>query len=90
MWLPLLLLGVKPFRAALDEKILLARYFHREIAAAGFEVGPSPDLSIVTFRWARLRERMRRAECRCIPTPSTQVRVGLTTGSPRPAPLREW
>jgi glutamate/tyrosine decarboxylase-like PLP-dependent enzyme len=52
MWLPLMLLGAKPFRAALDEKILLARYFHREIAAAGFEVGPSPDLSIVTFLWA--------------------------------------
>ncbi len=52
MWLPLMLLGVKPFRAALDEKLLLARYFHRQIAAAGFEVGPDPDLSIVTFRWA--------------------------------------
>lgn len=52
MWLPLLLLGVKPFRAALDEKLLLARYFHREIARAGFEVGPEPDLSIATFRWA--------------------------------------
>lgn len=52
MWLPLMLLGTKPFSAALDEKHLLARYFHREIAAAGFEAGPSPDLSIVTFRWA--------------------------------------
>lgn len=53
MWLPLVLLGVKPFRAALDEKLLLARYFRQEIAARGFEVGPPPDLSIVTFRWAR-------------------------------------
>jgi aromatic-L-amino-acid decarboxylase len=52
MWLPLVLLGVKPFRAALDEKLLLARYFRQEIAARGFEVGPPPDLSIVTFRWA--------------------------------------
>ena len=52
MWLPLILLGTKPFQAALDEKLLLARYFHREVQALGFEVGPDPDLSIVTFRWA--------------------------------------
>jgi glutamate/tyrosine decarboxylase-like PLP-dependent enzyme len=52
MWLPLLLLGTKPFAAALDEKLLLARYFHAEIGKLGFEVGPFPDLSIVTFRWA--------------------------------------
>jgi glutamate/tyrosine decarboxylase-like PLP-dependent enzyme len=53
MWLPLVLFGVKPFRAALDEKLLLARYFRQEIEQHGFEVGPPPDLSIVTFRWAR-------------------------------------
>ena len=52
MWLPLVLLGTGPFRAALEEKLLLARYFREEIAAAGFEVGPPPDLSIVTYRWA--------------------------------------
>jgi aromatic-L-amino-acid/L-tryptophan decarboxylase len=52
MWLPLVLLGTKPFRAALDEKLLLARYFHREIRSLGFEAGPPPDLSVVTFRWA--------------------------------------
>jgi aromatic-L-amino-acid decarboxylase len=51
MWLPLILLGTKPFEAALDEKLLLARYFYQEIQALGFEVGPAPDLSIVTFRW---------------------------------------
>lgn len=50
MWLPLILLGTKPFAAALEEKLLLAQYFHREIAKRGFEAGPSPDLSIVTFR----------------------------------------
>jgi len=53
MWLPLVLLGVKPFRAALDEKLLLARYFRQEIERHGFEVGPPPELSIVTFRSAR-------------------------------------
>ena len=52
MWLPLILLGTKPFEAALEEKLLLARYFHQEIQALGFEAGPSPDLSIVTFRWS--------------------------------------
>jgi len=52
MWLPLIVLGVKPFRAALEEKLLLARYFYEEAQKIGFEVGPSPDLSIVTFRWA--------------------------------------
>jgi len=52
MWLPLMVLGTAPFRAALDEKLLLARHFRAEAAALGFEVGPEPDLSVVTFRWA--------------------------------------
>lgn len=52
MWLPLVLLGTRPFQAALEEKLLLARYFHREIRAAGFAVGSPPELSVVTFRWA--------------------------------------
>jgi len=51
MWLPLHLLGVAPFRAAVSEKIWLARYFHHEVAQIpGIEVGPYPDLSVVTFR----------------------------------------
>jgi len=52
MWLPLVLLGTKPFRAALEEKLLLARYFYREVQALGFAVGPEPELSVVTYRWA--------------------------------------
>ncbi|MBA3317130.1 MAG: aminotransferase class V-fold PLP-dependent enzyme [Gemmatimonadales bacterium] len=52
MWLPLVLLGTRPFSAALEEKLLLARYFYEEIGRAGFELGPAPDLSIVTYRWA--------------------------------------
>ena len=52
MWFPLRLFGLAPFRAALSEKIWLARYFHREIGKTeGFEVGPDPELSIVTFRY---------------------------------------
>jgi glutamate/tyrosine decarboxylase-like PLP-dependent enzyme len=52
MWFPLKLFGLKPFRASLAEKIWLARYFHQELGRLeGFEVGPYPDLSIVTFRY---------------------------------------
>jgi len=52
LWFPLKLFGLAPFRAALGEKIWLARYFHQQISAMpGFETGPYPDLSIVTFRY---------------------------------------
>jgi aromatic-L-amino-acid decarboxylase len=52
LWLPLALVGVGPFRAALSEKILLARDFHARMShMEGFEVGPFPDLSIVTYRY---------------------------------------
>jgi glutamate/tyrosine decarboxylase-like PLP-dependent enzyme len=52
LWLPLKLLGLAPFRAALEEKMLLARYFHHKIQEVdGFEAGPFPDLSVVTYRY---------------------------------------
>ena len=52
LWLPLKLAGVAPFRAALEEKLLLARYFHEKMLhEERFEVGPPPQLSIVTFRY---------------------------------------
>lgn len=51
LWLPLMIHGVAPFRAALEEKLLLARYFRDRVQALGFEVGPEPDLSVVTYRW---------------------------------------
>ncbi|MBA3897305.1 MAG: aminotransferase class V-fold PLP-dependent enzyme [Sphingomonadaceae bacterium] len=52
LWLPLQIAGVAAFRAAQSEKIGLARYFHARMrAAAGFEVGPPPDLSVVAFRY---------------------------------------
>ena len=52
LWLPLKLCGVAPFRAALEEKILLAQYFYYEISKIdGIETGPFPDLSIVIFRY---------------------------------------
>jgi glutamate/tyrosine decarboxylase-like PLP-dependent enzyme len=52
MWLPLILLGTRPFEAALDEKLLLARYFYEEVQTLGFAPGPPPELASVTFRWA--------------------------------------
>lgn len=52
LWLPLKLIGVGPFRAGLEEKLLLARYFHEKIQTIdGFEVGAYPDLSVVTYRY---------------------------------------
>jgi glutamate/tyrosine decarboxylase-like PLP-dependent enzyme len=51
LWLPLKLFGTRPFAAALEEKLLLARYFYGKLREVDrFEVGPSPDLSVVTFR----------------------------------------
>lgn len=51
MWLPLKLHGIAPFRACLEEKLWLARYFRIRVAALGFEVGPEPDLSVIFFRY---------------------------------------
>lgn len=51
LWLPLMLHGVAPFRAALREKLLLTRYFQRRVAELGFETGPEPELSVATYRW---------------------------------------
>ncbi|HET6629387.1 MAG TPA: pyridoxal-dependent decarboxylase [Woeseiaceae bacterium] len=52
LWLPLKLFGLAPFRAALEEKLLLARYFHARLSELpDWEVGPAPDLSVVTYRY---------------------------------------
>jgi glutamate/tyrosine decarboxylase-like PLP-dependent enzyme len=52
LWLPLKLHGLAPFRAAVEEKLYLARYFHQELQKIeGFEVGRYPDLSVVTYRY---------------------------------------
>ncbi len=50
LWLPLMLHGEDAFRAALREKLALARHFHRRVGALGFEVGPPPQLTVVPFR----------------------------------------
>ncbi|HEX2960510.1 MAG TPA: aminotransferase class I/II-fold pyridoxal phosphate-dependent enzyme [Ignavibacteriales bacterium] len=52
LWLPLMTLGVKPFRDSLEEKIQLARYFHEKLAEIkGMARGPYPQLSVDTFRY---------------------------------------
>ncbi len=51
LWLPLEIHGVEPFRACLEEKLLLARYFHGRVRELGFEVGPEPELSVCIYRW---------------------------------------
>jgi len=51
LWLPLKLHGVAPFRACLDEKLALAKYFYEEVRKLGFESDLAPELSVVTYRW---------------------------------------
>jgi glutamate/tyrosine decarboxylase-like PLP-dependent enzyme len=51
LWLPLQLLGLKPFRACLEEKLMLARYFYSEVKKMGFETGPYPELSVASYRF---------------------------------------
>ena len=56
LWLPLKYYGIEPFRALLDEKILLCRYFYSEIQKLGFEVGPYPELSVCIYRYVPANE----------------------------------
>ena len=51
LWLPLKLHGVAPFRACLEEKLLLAKYFHAEVQKLGFETAVEPELSVVAYRY---------------------------------------
>ncbi len=52
MWLPLKLMGLMPFRAALEEKLWLARWFHERISRIdGFECLGDPELSVATYRY---------------------------------------
>lgn len=51
LWLPLKLHGIAPFRDCLEEKLLLAKYFHQEVLKLGFESKVEPELSVVTYRY---------------------------------------
>ncbi|MEO6391331.1 MAG: aminotransferase class V-fold PLP-dependent enzyme [Pyrinomonadaceae bacterium] len=52
LWLPLMLHGVAPFRACLEEKLLLAKYFYAEVQTLGFQSEIEPELSVVVYRYA--------------------------------------
>lgn len=55
MWLPLQVHGIAPFRAALEEKLLLTKYFVQEIKKIkGMELACEPQLSIVAFRYVNV------------------------------------
>jgi aromatic-L-amino-acid/L-tryptophan decarboxylase len=55
LWLPLKLHGVGPFRACLEEKLLLAKYFYEEVRKLGFICDVEPELSVVVYRYAPAR-----------------------------------
>jgi aromatic-L-amino-acid decarboxylase len=53
VWLPVKLLGIDPFREALEEKLELARWAAGELRAVpGIEVLADPELSLFPFRLA--------------------------------------
>ena len=51
LWLPLKLHGLKPFKACLEEKLLLAKYFYEKVTEIGFECPLEPELSVVVYRY---------------------------------------
>lgn len=51
MWLSFKLFGLDAFRASIEEKHLLAKYFWERIRQEGFECGPEPALSVVVYRY---------------------------------------
>ena len=51
MWMSLTVNGLANYRAALEEKLLLAKYAQEKLKTIdGIDVGPEPDLSCVVFR----------------------------------------
>ena len=49
VWLPLQVHGIEPFKACLEEKLLLVNYFRNKLTELGFSLGPEPDLSVSYF-----------------------------------------
>jgi glutamate/tyrosine decarboxylase-like PLP-dependent enzyme len=51
LWMSLKLHGIEPFKAALEEKLILARLAHERLSAMpAIETVPGPELSCVAFR----------------------------------------
>ena len=52
IWLPFMIHGLKPFKACLSEKLLLAQYAYEKLREMPMvDIGPEPELSVVTFRF---------------------------------------
>jgi len=52
VWLPFKMHGADTFRAALDEKLDLARYFHQQLVNKNrWQIIASPELSLTVFRY---------------------------------------
>ena len=80
LWLPLKLAGVAPFRAALEEKILLSRYSYEKMQSMnGFEFGPYPYLSIFTFRYIPSRGDVNEFNQRLIHAVQKDGRIFITS-----------
>jgi len=80
LWLSLKLLGLGPFRAALEEKLLLARYFYGELQRAKrFETGPPPELSVVIFRYLPAKGDVEDFNRRLLRTLQYDGRIFLTS-----------
>ena len=82
VWLPLMLHGVAAFREQLAEKLSLARWAHRELAAdPRFEMLDEPQLSVVAFR---LRAPAGRAPTASAPSCSAASTRAGASSSPAP------
>lgn len=51
MWLSFKLFGLRAFRASIEEKHLLTKYFWNRMKEEGFELGPDPALSVTVYRF---------------------------------------
>jgi glutamate/tyrosine decarboxylase-like PLP-dependent enzyme len=80
LWLSLKLLGLRAFRAALEEKLLLARYFYDSIRREPqVQAGPAPQLSVVTFRYLPRRGEPNELNARLLRAVQQDGRVLLTS-----------
>ncbi|MBW7869049.1 MAG: aminotransferase class V-fold PLP-dependent enzyme [Brumimicrobium sp.] len=56
MWLPLKTYGIAPFKSLLEEKLLLTEYFRQKVVTLGFNVGPTPNLSVTYFWYPKVED----------------------------------
>ncbi len=82
LWLSLKLIGVAAFRSALEEKLLLAKHFYDEMhREPGVQMGPVPELSIVTFRYVPQRGDANEYNARLLRSMQHDGRIFMTSTS---------